>query len=337
MTKLMRLAVVPCVLCAGLWVSGCTSEARQLTVESRAPQTVASPSSQSTRQVPVTPRDESDGETIWSGRSGGRDMRWTTADFFVEAGGERTGVLTPLVERGFADFAAVAVDDRPGRRGAALDCSYNRTFRVLSIVGTIVSFEDGYEDDCGGAHPSASTRFTAIDVSKPGAVLYARGKETPMMDADPSAGKIAKLTDYFAERDVLRALLADAVVKRALRESGAAEPKTLADLPRVFAENGYGLGDSGFELRPDFLTRFAFHHTEGDRVAVRLNLPPHFSANRTQHEQFGLLLPVPATLKEALAVAASRQSGFLMKDAEQVADDRIASFSFSTGAGRIEQ
>jgi hypothetical protein len=120
-----------------------------------------------------------------------------------------------------------------------------------------------------------------------------------MMNIDlAKPGKVTKLTDYFAEQDVLQALLADHVIQKALAGlSRQTAPRTLAELPELFAANDYALGDLDFELRPDFLTRFVFHHIEGDKIAVRLGLPPHSGANRSAHQQLGLLLTIPATLK----------------------------------------
>jgi hypothetical protein len=73
-------------------------------------------------------------------------------------------------------------------------------------------------------------------------------------------GKAVRLTDYFADDDIIRELLADRVIKKALADLNiASRPKTLAQLVRLFAANDHVLGDSDFELRRDFLTRFAFH------------------------------------------------------------------------------
>src|SRR5206468_2838286 len=96
-----------------------------------------------------------------------------------------------------------------------------------------------------------------------------------------------------------------------------------------FAASGYALGDLDFELRPDVLTRFAFHHLEGDTVAVRLGLPPHSGAIRTEHQQLGLLLPIPHSLKQELGLATSRQQRFLMSDGEQISNRRTTAFRLS--------
>jgi hypothetical protein len=200
----------------------------------------------------------------------------------------------------------------------------------MSLVGTVLSFEDSYYDYCGGAHPSIDTRFTTVNLSQPGEIRYAETQDTPQMDVDlEKRGKVVKLTDFFSERDILRAMLVDPVVATALSKAAAqAPPRTLAELVELFAEDDYELGDSQFELRPDFLTRFAFHHIEGDKVAIRIGLPPHYGANQALSLQIGLLLPIPENLRRALLLADSGKRGFLMKDARSIARNQITKFRF---------
>ena len=144
-------------------------------------------------------------------------------------------------------------------------------------------------------------------------------------------GKAVNLTDYFQESDILNALLADSVISEALKEAGVSTPpKTLAALPKVFAKNGY-LIKGELSLRSDFLTRFAFHHLEGDMVAVRLNLTSIAFGYRSQ--QIGLLLPVPAALKQPLASAASGEEGFLMDSVPPGIRKQQTRFAFKIGAG----
>jgi len=272
------------------------------------------------------------GATIWRGESHGIEIHWTTVDLFAKSDAKIERIWAPLVQKGFADFVAALTGGPPATKDRVLHCSYERRFKILSVVGTLVSFEDQYSDDCGGAHPSADTRFTTVDLSKPGNVQYARQEDTPMMNIDlAKPGKVTKLTDYFAEQDVLQALLADHVIQKALAGlNRQTAPRTLAELPELFAANDYALGDLDFELRSDFLTRFVFHHIEGDKIAVRLGLPPHSGANRSAHQQLGLLLTIPASLKQDLGLATSRQQGFLMIDAEQISNRQATAFRLST-------
>src|SRR5260370_25698953 len=157
-------------------------------------------------------------------------------------------------------------------REKIINCECDRDFQVLSVVGPLISFVDYQADFCGGAHPGADTRFTTIDITMPGQVSYTRREDTSPMDVElKESGKIIKLTDYFSQGDILKSMRADPVIKKALATLDShPSPHSLLELPKLFSGNDYELGESGYELRPHFLTRFALHHLEGDKVAVRL-------------------------------------------------------------------
>ncbi len=270
------------------------------------------------------------GRAIWSGMSGGFGIQWTKDDLFVQSASELERTWAPLAKAGFDEFAADMNRVIRTEGGGTNNCDYQRDFEVLSIVGALVSFQDDEYSDCGGAHPSTYLRFTMIDLSRPSGVLYGRGENA--MDADLTSGKVVKLTDYFSEQDILRALLADRIIKQVLADAGvSAPPESLAALPELFAKNDYVLKGTELELRPDFLSRFAFHHIEGDKVVVRLNLPSIAFAYRSQ--QIGLLLPIPPALQQALALAVTRREGFLMREAPRVADKQFTRFNFKLGKG----
>jgi hypothetical protein len=66
------------------------------------------------------------------------------------------------------------------------------------------------------------------------------------------------------------------------------------------------------ELGWNMLDSFAFHHIEGEKVAVRIGLSNVCSAANGMFTQLGLLMPIPQKLKTLLQEAASRKT--LMKD-----------------------
>ena len=315
------------VLVAG-WIAlsyGCNPTSSE---NSELPGIAASPALKADQNSPSGARAEVPGKSIWKGNSGGVEIDWTTADLFSRSGGNLEKIFQPVAEKGHEEFLADLKGVTP-TKGQSHNCDYRRDFELLSIVGSLVSFQDTEYSDCGGAHPTTETRFTAVDLKREGSVVYQYG-ESVDVDVD-RPGKAVKLTDYFQESEILKALLADPVISEALKEAGVATPpKTLAALPEVFAKNGY-LINGELSLRPDFLTRFAFHHLEGDMVAVRLNLPSIAFGYRSQ--QLGLLLPVPAVLKHSLASAASGEEGFLIGPAPQSIRKQQTRFSFKIGAG----
>jgi hypothetical protein len=91
-------------------------------------------------------------------------------------------------------------------------------------------------------------------------------------------------------------------------------PRSLGELYASFKDEPWDDGESRYELPQDFLTRFAFYHLEGDKVAVRLALPYFGEVNRGHYLELDLLLPVPQNLKEPLALAQTGKAGFLRQD-----------------------
>ena len=303
------------VSCAAVVIDGCNSTSSQNSGSSPQPET----------------RQEISGKPIWKGASGGFEIEWTTEDLFSRSGGKTERILQPLARRGYEEFSADVNRSDQTKGSPSNNCDYRRNFEVLSIVGSLVTFQDTEYSDCGGAHPSTEMRFTLIDLGRPGEVFY--GQEENALDVDlQRPGKALKITDYFAESDILNALLADRVIKRALAEGRVSSPpQSLAALPELFAKNEYVLPETELSLRPDFLTRFAFHHIEGDMVALRLNLPSIAFDYRSS--QIGLLLPIPARLKQSLALAATGQEGFLMSNAPSANRNQITRFEFKVGEG----
>jgi hypothetical protein len=249
--KINNRALIFTMLLVCISASECNSGLRKGITQSPLKESSPEPPSERSKLVtdPFSPPIE--GRKIWRGRSGGIDIWWTTVDLYYQDDSGVKGIWGTLARKDFEDFDASLRED--ARAGEKMDCDYNREFEVLSVVGSLVSFADYYADFCrGGAHPGADIRFTTIDLKKAGELLYARGKDASGMDVDlKESGKVIKLTDYFPEEEILRTLLDDAVVKRALATLySPRKPKTLAELPELFAENDYELGDSQYEIAP---------------------------------------------------------------------------------------
>jgi len=328
LTKFPALALV--VTCAALLGHACDSTLQQTPgpVTPKSP-ALAEPTYPSQKQTEAG--QSVTGRTIWSGINGGLDIRWTTDDLFVQSGNGYERIWAPLAKKGFEEFAADVARTNSAEGGTANNCDYKRDFQILSIVGTLISFQDEEYSDCGGLHPSTYRRFTAVDVSRPGEILYGQREEA--MDADlKRSSKIVKLTDYFNEQHIVNALSADRVIQQALTEAGVSgPPPSLAALPELFAKNNYILSGTELELRPDFLTRFAFHHIEDGKVAVRINLPSLSAAYRAQ--QIGLLLPIPPSLQQPFDMAVTGRGGFLLREMPRTARNQFTRFGFKIGEG----
>ncbi|WP_233585118.1 hypothetical protein [Corallococcus sp. CA054B] len=174
------------------------------------------------------------------------------------------------------------------------DWEANQSFKVLSVVGPWASYEESSSGYTGGAHPYAHSGYVTWDVTKDRGAF--------------------NLLDVFPEKDVLQALKADGFVKKHVGDAKAfASAKTVAALLESLEP---GEDCVGFQYGLDNVKRsVAFHHVEGDKVAVRIAFGYDNEACRGNMFVVGMLLPIPATLKPALERANTRQEGFLMKDA----------------------
>jgi hypothetical protein len=222
--------------------------------------------------------------SIWTGESGGVRIDWTTDAIAVEP----------------PDGRAVQLIERPKKEEG---CEGEKTVRLLSVVGSIVSYEEFEGTSCeGAAHPSSITLYAAVDAAH--------------------AGKTVRLTDLFADADVLRALLADAVVKR---HAPKTPPKTTEALVKALSSENT---ECEYAFGPDLLNRFAFHHVEGQKVAVRIGLSHGCEAARGKLTQLGILLPIPPALAGSLERASMRSQGFLMSDQAAVSGGKETRFRF---------
>ncbi|MEA2174920.1 MAG: hypothetical protein QOD00_2512 [Blastocatellia bacterium] len=202
----------------------------------------------------------------------------------------------------------------------AVAAEAGRNFRPDNRAEWGIDGEIELKNDKGEA---SDKRDKALDLSRPGAVDLS-------YDGFKKRGKMVQLTDYFAEADILKALLADTIIQKALKSSGKPRPQTLAALMKAVYLQSVPVGECDYELSDDLLTRFAFHHLENERVAVRLGLSHAVETCRGSLVELGILLPIPAALKQPLLRAQSGTAGFLMKDQKKIAREQITSFTFTT-------
>ena len=248
---------------------------------------------------------------IWSGRSGGFEVSWTTGDISarrVQGGGR----VLSLRAKADAEHGKLTEDYREDPEMTPREVEHR--YRVLSVVGPVVSVEEYWYCDCRGAHPISSRGFRAFDLSR-GTV---------------AAPAPARVTDYVAEADLLRALLADRVI-RALLDSAEVEapPRTLAALLEAVRNQPAAVGECTYMVGEDFLSSFAFHHVEADgRVAVRFSLSHHVEICRGMMTQIGVLVPASPRLRTDLAAARARTAGFLMADAARITGDRATVLNY---------
>ncbi len=229
--------------------------------------------------------------TIWTGQSGGYRWRWTTQDLTATDSRTSRHVFS-AAERKTRENKEI-IDDP--------DCRW-ASFKIqpLAVVGGIAVYQSEDLVDLGGAHPTGGSDIVVVDPARPGHTIL--------------------LTDLFPDADILRALLADRVVQKGLKV-GTPSPHTLPELMQALSGQDID-GDPDFPFEPQMLARFAFHHLENGKVAVRLFVFGHSEAGRNLSTQLGLLLPIPAKLATSLARAANGRAGFLMANSKKLAHGR---------------
>ena len=85
--------------------------------------------------------------------------------------------------------------------------------------------------------------------------------------------------------------------------------------------------ECAYGFSEDMLSRYAFHHVSGNRVAVRIGLSHGCEANRGGLTQLGVYLPIPAALSAPLTAAAAGKQGFLMARAP----NQMTAFHYGKG------
>jgi hypothetical protein len=235
---------------------------------------------------------------IWKGNSAGYQVQWTTTDLLAlpPAGGKPLFSARTMALKDFAE-----VDPQS-------DCEQSRELSVLSLVGTVVSYQQADYVSCPGtAHPSAQTSYQTLNLARP--------------------AQLPLLTDLFSEASVLTSLLAEPTIRAALRDLKPAKlPSTTQQLVALLTQWS---GSCAYGFSKDLLSRFAFHHLEGGKVAVRIGLSHGCEAMRGNLYPLGILLPIPNTLGLPLRKAQFRQAGFLMKDQRRIAQKKVTVFEVS--------
>lgn len=217
---------------------------------------------------------------VWSGNSGGYHWMWTDSNLTATRPGAEASSLS----------LRQLIRTEPDKE---VQTSRSVSAQVLSVVGPLVSLKIMDEWD-GGAHPSGAFWYQTFDARHP--------------------QREAKLTDYVPYTFLRSSLYADKVVGGILRKKGWKQaPKTSAELERALDGEVFEVDQIEYEFGKHPLTEFAFHHVEGDRVAIRLNVGWGSEANRFQTTQIGLLASIPPQLKSWMTKSAAGTEGFLAR------------------------
>jgi hypothetical protein len=249
-------------------------------------------------------------QVIWRGRSGGYDVEWTDRDISARrASGALVFSASRIVGAEFAQMQGDHDGEVPLRE-------YERKYRLLSVVGSIISLEEATYCDCGGAHPISWTRFVSYDLARGG-----------VAHPQPVAA-----TDVVPEAVLLRALTADPIIRQAMDSAHVRGFTSLRGLTRVLKSQPVQPSgqDCTFALGEEFRTEFAVHHLENGRVALRFSLSHDVEVCRGMMIQVGVLVPPLARVAPDVAAADARRVGYLMKDLRTIAGQRQTVFNYRT-------
>ncbi len=257
--------------------------------------------------VPIPAQTAASGRVFWKESSGPYNIEWSAADLKATRSDTGAAIFDAAAETK-KQWKSMKNDDP----NASLD--FERRYRLLSLVGPYLSFEQYDGCDCGGAHPEEYTRFRTVDLSRGGAD--------------------AKLNEIFPDSQLLRALLDDRIVKGALGKislaTAKAEPKSVAQLLQALDPKQVKLQDCSYHFNKDtFLSSFAFYDFKGANASVRISLSHAVEICRGQMIQLGLNLSASESLRTALVGAKQNHSGLLMIDAPHGSDTEVTSFSFT--------
>jgi hypothetical protein len=247
------------------------------------------------------------GPPFWSGTSKGFKIVWNKANLLVTEGSTPIFSAREFAKEGLAHFVAVGKNPKTGMMP---DCTYVRHFRLLAVVGTLISFSDQYYASCPKeAHPGGETRFTTIDLSGRGRVAYtgpdAFGEVQPKQ-----GGKAIRLTDLFSEQDIYAKLKSAPEITRLLAQDGTPPaPQNLAELLSVI--NGkMGENPDCFSVPGDLLSRFAIRHINASDMTIELGLPGAGPC-RDELTSIPLQLPISDSLKAKLGRSENSQIPFI--------------------------
>ena len=193
---------------------------------------------QTTQPAPTPEAPEATVELIWQASRGQRTVSWTTADLTVEGPENETKeIFRSLAEK---DFYVMRKNVPEINK-----CYYGREFRVLSLVGDLLTFEDKSEH--------------VVEINR----LASNGAEIHFKTIDIT-GKVSdeggvKLTDYFSGEEILKGLLDDPDIKNAWAEQKSGRlPRTLPEFIRGVGSKSLMFNEYRYAIYEDFLSQFVF-------------------------------------------------------------------------------
>jgi hypothetical protein len=244
-------------------------------------------------------------KTFYKTTSGGFETSWTEADLSVK---------NTTTNKIVFSAKALAQKERPKK---STRTTVDRSFKLLSQVGPYLSYQDESTFDWPGmVHPGVGdVRFYhAVDLSK----------------AESKTGPKLSLTDLYSEDAVFKALMANASIKKALKENHAT-PKNLPALMKSIQDTSIETmnsdGNSAKLLfNRDMLSQFCINNEKGD-----LSISLYDQANNEISPlklHFAMTDLKNGALAKQIGDAASQKSGVLADKLAKQKPDAETDFHF---------
>jgi hypothetical protein len=243
-------------------------------------------------------------QAIWKGGRGNYAIEWSVSA--LRATRSDTNQIA-FDARSDAEAAWARIVERS--KGASLKAEF--TYRLLSVMGSFLTIEEGEYCDCGGAHPTELKKFRAIQLDR------------SMFNAPVAAS----LTELFPSQTIFKALVADSLVHRALGSD--AVPGSLNELLEQLGDQTVKVGECEYSFSRDLMGSFALYSIQDDKVLVRLGLPSAVESCRGRLTQIGITLAVSEANHASFSIEKNSHERLLMADAEQIPRSKLTSFSFS--------
>ena len=242
--------------------------------------------------------------SIWKGSSGDYEIEWSTSTLCA--------IRTDTSQIAFdARADAQAAWARIVRRSSGVSLKAEFTYRLLSVEGPYLTFEQEEYCDCGGAHPTAVKRFRTIQLDR----------------SKSDSPQAANLTDLFSSEAIHKALIADSLVRKAL--GSEAPPSSLDDLLNQLVDQRVKVGECDYSFSSSLMNSFAVYDVQEENVLVRLGLPAATESCRGRLTQIGITLSPSEATRASLLAAKKQHRGLTMAEAERTMRSKVASFSFS--------
>lgn len=251
-------------------------------------------------------------QVIWTGRSGGFNVTWSERDISATRLADGVRVFS---ERRIAHRWWRALRTGLSHTADVLDCTYRA--RLLSVAGPVLSVEEEELCRTSGA-PIAWHRFASYDLER-------STLAQPFAIAAP---------EVVAEQELVAALQKKPLLRDALG-SASGLTSLSALIARLANRRLRAAGATcAYELRDLFPAEFALETVKEGRVALRFSLPAADPACPERMIELSVVAAPTVRFAPIVSAAASRSTGFLMKDLPPAAGDSMRVL-IRHGSGRL--